>query len=149
MGESGRHMFYGSYSHNLDNKGRLVVPSKMRDELGAKAYILKGYDGCLSIYKEADFMKLMEKINSLSFTKKSARLFIRAQLDSVCELEIDRQGRALLPTSLLNRYSIGKEVVVVGVYDHIEVWNKADYEEFSKTANSSFEENAEELEDND
>ena len=149
MGKSGRQMFYGSYSHNLDNKGRLVVPSKMRDELGAKAYILKGYDGCLSIYKEADFMKLMEKINSLSFTKKSARLFIRAQLDSVCELEIDRQGSALLPTSLLNRYSIGKEVVGVGVYDHIEVWNKSDYEEFSKTANSSFEENAEELEDND
>ena len=142
-------MFYGSYSHNLDNKGRLVVPSKMRDELGAKAYILKGYDGCLSIYKEADFAKLMEKINSLSFNKKSARLFIRAQLDSVCELEIDRQGRALLPTSLLNRYNIGKEVIVVGVYDHIEVWNKKDYEEFSNAANSSFEENAEELENND
>ena len=142
-------MFYGSYSHNLDNKGRLVVPSKMRDEFGGKAYILKGFDGCLSIYKEADFAKLMEKINSLSFNKKVNRAFIRAQLDSVCELEIDRQGRALLPTSLLNRYNIGKEVIVVGVYDHIEVWNKKDYEDFSKTANSSFEENAEELEDND
>ena len=142
-------MFYGSYSHNLDNKGRLVVPSKMRDEFGGKAYILKGFDGCLSIYKEADFAKLMEKINSLSFNKKVNRAFIRAQLDSVCELEIDRQGRALLPTSLLNRYNIGKEVIVVGVYDHIEVWNKKDYEEFSNAANSSFEENAEELEDND
>ena len=142
-------MFYGSSSHNLDNKGRLVIPSKMREEFGGKAYILKGYDGCLAIYKEADFFKLMEKVNSLSFTKKVSRAFIRAQLDSVCELEIDRQGRALLPTQLLNRYSIGKEVIVVGVYDHIEVWNKKDYEDFSKTANSSFEENAEELEDND
>ena len=142
-------MFYGSSSHNLDNKGRLVIPSKMREEFGGKAYILKGYDGCLAIYKESDFFKLMEKVNSLSFTKKVSRAFIRAQLDSVCELEIDRQGRALLPTQLLNRYSIGKEVIVVGVYDHIEVWNKKDYEEFSKTANSSFEENAEELEDND
>ena len=142
-------MFYGSSSHNLDNKGRLVIPSKMREEFGGKAYILKGYDGCLAIYKESDFFKLMEKINSLSFTKKVSRAFIRAQLDSVCELEIDRQGRALLPAQLLNRYSIGKEVIVVGVYDHIEVWNKKDYEEFSKTANSSFEENAEELEDND
>jgi MraZ protein len=142
-------MFYGSYSHNLDNKGRLVIPSKMRDEFGGKAYILKGYDGCLSIYKEADFAKLMEKINSLSFNKKSAREFIRTQLASVCELEIDRQGRALLPTQLLNNYSIGKEVIVVGVYDHIEVWNKKDYEEYSKASNSSFEENAEELENND
>lgn len=141
-------MFYGSYSHNLDEKGRLVIPSKMRDEFGGKAYILKGYDGCLSIYKEADFYKLMEKINSLSFNKKDARAFIRAQLESVCELDIDRQGRALLPTQLLNRYSIGKEVIVVGVYDHIEVWNKKDYEEFSKAADSSFEEVAEELENN-
>lgn len=138
-------MFYGSYSHNLDDKGRLVIPSKMRDELGLKAYILKGYDGCLSVYKEEDFVKFMEKINSLSFYNKSSRSFIRAQLDSVCELEIDRQGRALLPTQLLNRYQIGKEVVVIGVIDHIEVWNKADYDNYQKAADSSFEDIAEEL----
>ena len=140
-------MFYSSYVHNLDNKGRLVIPSKMRDEFGNKAYILKGFDGCLSIFKEADFLKLMEKINSLSFNKRVSRSYIREQLASVCELEIDRQGRTLLPTQLLNKFNIGKEVIVIGVLDHIEVWNKADYEAYENKANSSFEDNAEELDE--
>ena len=142
-------MFYGSFTHNLDNKGRLVIPSKMRDELGAKAFILKGYDGALSIYKESDFEELITKIKSLSFTKKNARAHLRVQLASVCELDIDKQGRALLPVQLLNKYQIGKEVIVIGALDHIEVWNKKDYLEYEKTANSSFEEIAEELDEKD
>ena len=140
-------MFYGSFAHNLDNKGRLVIPSKMRDELGAKAYILKGYDGALSIYKESDFQELVSKIKTLSFTKKNARAHLRIQLASVCELDIDKQGRALLPTQLLAKYKIGKEVMVIGALDHIEVWNKKEYEEYEKSADSSFEEIAEELDE--
>ena len=138
-------MFYGSFVHNLDNKGRLVIPSKMRDELGLKAYILKGYDGALSIYKESDFNDLIVRIKTLSFSKKNARAHIRVQLASVCELDIDKQGRALLPTQLLTKYKIGKEVIVIGALDHIEVWNKADYEAYEKNADSSFEEISEEL----
>ena len=140
-------MFFGSFVHNLDNKGRLVIPSKMRDELGAKAYILKGFDGALSIYKESDFENLVKQINALPFNKKSSRAFLRVQLASVCELDIDRQGRALLPTQLLSKYKIGKEVIVIGALDHIEVWNKADYEAYEKAADSSFEEIAEELDE--
>lgn len=142
-------MFYGSFIHNLDNKGRLVIPSKMRDELGAKAYILKGYDGALSIYKESDFVELVKRIQSLSFTKKNARAHLRVQLASVCELDIDKQGRALLPTQLLSKYKIGREVIVIGALDHIEVWNRSDYEAYEKAADSSFEEIAEELEQDD
>ena len=138
-------MFYGSFVHNLDNKGRLVIPSKMRDELGLKAYILKGYDGALSIYKESDFNDLIARIKTLSFNKKNARAHLRVQLASVCELDIDKQGRALLPTQLLAKYRIGKEVIVIGALDHIEVWNKADYETYEKNADSSFEEISEEL----
>ena len=142
-------MFYGSFLHNLDNKGRLVIPSKMRAELGAKAYILKGYDGALSIYKESDFVELVKRIQSLSFTKKNARAHLRVQLASVCELDIDKQGRALLPTQLLSKYKIGREVIVIGALDHIEVWNRSDYEAYEKAADSSFEEIAEELEQDD
>ena len=138
-------MFYGSYSHNLDNKGRLVIPSKMRDELGAKAYILKGFDNALFIYKEIDFQKLMEHLQSLDYNQKAVRAFVRAQLSSVCELEIDRQGRALVPAQLVSKYHIGKEVIVVGALDHIEVWNKAEYESYQNEAESSFEDNAEGL----
>lgn len=142
-------MFYGSYIHTLDDKGRLVIPSKMRNELGIKAYILKGYDGALSIYKESEFEKLVEKINSLPFNKKNTRAFLRTQLASVCELEIDRQGRVLLPTQLLSKYKIGKDVIVIGALDHIEVWNRVDYESYEQQS-ASFEEIAEELDsDND
>ena len=142
-------MFYGSFIHTLDDKGRLVIPRKMRDELGNKAYILKGYDGALSIYKESDFEKLIAKINSLPFNKKNTRAFLRTQLASVCELDIDRLGRVLLPVQLLNKYQIGKEVIVIGALDHIEVWNKVDYEKYEQQS-ASFEEIAEELDtDND
>ena len=138
-------MFYGSFVHNLDNKGRVVIPSKMRDELGSKAYILKGYDGALSIYKESDFNELIAKIKNLSFTKKDARAHLRVQLASVCELDIDKLGRALLPSQLLAKYHFGKEVMIIGALDHIEVWNKAEYEAYEKAADSSFEEIAEKL----
>jgi MraZ protein len=140
-------MFFGSYTHNLDDKGRLVIPSKMRDELGSKAYILKGFDGTLSIYKESDFQNLVVELKNLPFNKKNSRAYLRIQLASACELDIDRQGRALLPTQLLNKYQIGKEVIVIGALDHIEVWNRADYEEYEKNADSSFETIAEELSD--
>ena len=140
-------MFFGSYTHNLDDKGRLVIPSKMRDELGSKAYILKGFDGTLSIYKESDFQNLVLELKNLPFNKKNSRAYLRIQLASACELDIDRQGRALLPTQLLNKYQIGKEVIVIGALDHIEVWNRADYEEYEKNADSSFETIAEELSD--
>ena len=142
-------MFYGSFYHSLDNKGRLVIPSKMRDALGLKAFILKGYDGALSIYRENDFQELINRIKALPFTKKNARAHLRVQLASVCELDIDKQGRALLPTQLLNKYKIGKEVIVIGALDHIEVWDKKAYEEYEKTADSSFEEISEELDDQD
>ena len=140
-------MFFGSYTHNLDDKGRLVIPSKMRDELGSKAYILKGFDGALSIYKESDFQNLVIELKNLPFNKKNSRAYLRIQLASACELDIDRQGRALLPTQLLNKYQIGKEVIVIGALDHIEVWNRTDYEEYEKSADSSFETIAEELSD--
>lgn len=142
-------MFIGSYYHNIDEKGRLVIPSKMRDELGSKAYILKGFDGALSVYKETEFIALVERLKTLPFHKKNSRAYLRIQLASACELDIDRQGRALLPAQLLAKYQIGKEVIVVGALDHIEVWNKVDYENYEKAADSSFEDIAEELTDND
>ena len=140
-------MFFGSYTHNLDEKGRLVIPSKMRDELGLKAYILKGFDGALSIFKEEDFQNLVKELQNLPFNKKNSRAYLRIQLASACELDIDRQVRALLPTQLLNKYQIGKEVIVIGALDHIEVWNKKDYEAYEKNADSSFENIAEELDE--
>ena len=140
-------MFFGSYEHTLDEKGRLVIPCKMREECGVKLYIMKGFDGALSLYKVDDFEKLAAEVSSLSFKKKDSRAYLRVRLASACELDIDKQGRIQIPTQILNKYEIGKEVVVIGVGDHIEVWNKAAYKEYEKAADDSFESIAENLDD--
>lgn len=140
-------MFFGTYFHTLDSKGRLVIPSKLRDEAGSRIYILKGFDGALAIYKASEFDRLIEEINDLPFNKKNSRAYLRVQLASACELEVDRQGRVQLPAQLLLRYGIGKEVIVIGVGDHMEVWDKAAYDIYEKSVDSNFETIAESLEE--
>lgn len=138
-------MFFGCFEHTLDDKGRLVIPRKMREEAGSKLFIMKGFDGALSIYKEAEFEKLVQEFNSLPFNKKASRDYLRIQLASTCDLDVDKTGRVQLPTQLLNKYQISKEVVVIGCGDHIEVWDKKAYEQYEEQANASFEANAEKL----
>ena len=149
MVKSGRYMFFGYYEHNLDAKGRVIIPAKFRDELGAKFYILKGFDGALAIYKEEKFLELIETQQRLPFNKSSSRDYLRAMLASACELEIDKIGRCQIPTVLLNKHGIGKEIIVIGVGDHIEVWDKAAYLAYEERIDREFEENAEKLEDHD
>lgn len=139
-------MFFGSYVHTLDNKGRLVIPSKLRDEAGTRVYILKGFDGALSIYKSSDFDKMVEEINALPFNKRNSRAYLRVQLASTCELDVDKQGRVQLPSQLLEKYGIGKDVIVIGVGDHMEVWDKKTYEDYEKGVDKDFESIAEKIE---
>lgn len=139
-------MFYGYYEHSLDEKGRLVIPSKMREEAGSRLYIMKGYDGALSIFKESSFQKMVEEAEKTPFTKSNSRKYLRIRLGSTCEMEIDKQGRVQIPSQLLTRYNITKEVVILGVGSHIEVWSKNAYLEYEKEAEDDFEEIAENLE---
>ena len=138
-------MLFGSCLHTLDEKNRLVIPSRMRGEIGTHLYIMKGFDGALSIYPESSFIKLSEELNSLSFNKKDSRSFIRAQLATVVELDLDKMGRVVIPGSLLNKYNISKEVVVLGAVNHIEVWDAKAYKEYEEEAESNFENIAENL----
>ena len=138
-------MFFGSFEHSLDEKNRLVIPSKMREEAGKSLFVMKGYDGAIAIYKQDTFEKLMEKINSLPFEKRQARDYARAMLATVSELDIDKAGRVQIPMALITRYNITKEVVVLGAGDHIEVWSKLAYEQYSKSIDENFEDNAESL----
>lgn len=142
-------MFFGRFNHSLDDKGRLVIPSKMREQFSRLIYIMKGYDGALAIYKEQEFLKLVEQAEKLDFNKKNTRFYLRSQLASTCELELDKQGRVQIPTQLLNQYKIGKDVIIIGVGDHIEVWDKAIYEKYENEANENFEEIAENLKKDD
>ena len=138
-------MFFGSYEHSLDEKGRLVIPRKMREEAGNKVFVMKGFDGALSIYKVETFEKLIEEINSLPFNKRNNRAYLRMQLSSVVELDVDKMGRVQLPNQLLNKYQIGKDVIVLGALDHIEVWDRLTYQEYEAQANKEFEDLAENL----
>lgn len=140
-------MFFGYYEHTLDDKGRLVIPSKMREEAGSRLYIMKGYDGALSIFKATKFEEMIKEAQGTPFTKSNSRKYLRIQLGSTCEMEVDSHGRIQIPSQLLIRYNITKEVVVLGVGDHIEVWSKETYLEYEKAADEDFEEIAETLED--
>ena len=138
-------VFFGKYSHSLDDKGRLVIPRKMRDDLGSKIFIMKGFDGALAVYQQSAFERLMKEIETLSFNKKENRDYLRIRLASIVELEVDKMGRVQIPTAILAKYHIGKDVVVLGSGDHIEVWDEKSYEDYSLSIEDSYEEIAERL----
>ena len=138
-------MYFGSFTHNLDEKGRLMIPRKMREELGYKVYIMKGFDGSLSIYNEDRYQELVKEFSRLSFNQAKLRDYLRIQFASTYEMDVDKLGRVQLPTALLNKYNIGKEVMVLGIGDHIEVWDKAKYEEYENSVRDSFESIAEDI----
>ena len=138
-------MFFGSFAHTLDEKGRLMIPRKMREELGYKVYIMKGYEGSLSLYNEERYQKLVEEFSRLSFNQSKVRDYLRLQFASTYEMEVDKLGRVQIPTALLTKYNISKEVLVLGIGDHIEVWDKAKYEEYENGIRDEFESIAEEI----
>lgn len=138
-------IFLGSYDYSLDEKGRLVIPSKFRNEIGEKLYLMKGYDGCISIYKESDFNKALEKLQSLQFEREKARLHLRVLLETVVELTIDKAGRIQIPIKTLQKYSIGKAVKIIGLLDHFEIWDKTSWENYRDSHEKDFEKDAEDL----
>ena len=138
-------MYFGSFTHNLDDKGRLMIPRKMREELGYKVYIMKGFEGSLSLYNEERYQKLVEEFSRLSFNQSKVRDYLRLQFASTYEMEVDKLGRVQIPTALLTKYNISKEVLVLGIGDHIEVWDKNKYEEYENSIRDEFESIAENI----
>lgn len=140
-------MYFGYYEHSLDDKGRLMIPTKLREGLsgGSPLYVLKGFEGCLSIYNEISFMKLSEKLSSLPYEDKEARSYIRNLLGSVVQLNVDKLGRIQVPTTILNKYQISRQVAVIGVGDHFELWDLAKYQEYEAENNKKFEDVADKL----
>ncbi len=138
-------MFYGSYFHTLDDKNRLYLPSRLRQNAGERLYILKGYDGTLAIYSEESFKKYTDELSSLSFADHLSRDVARVALSSVYELEFDKANRIQIPTALVERYEITKDVVVLGVIDHIEIWSKDKWEHYLKDNEKDFEVKSEQL----
>lgn len=115
-------MLMGEYHHNIDDKNRLIIPSKFREELGKEFVITRGLDGCLFAYSMEEWNKVMNKLKTLPFTKKDARTFMRFMLSAASICEFDKQGRINLVNSLINYAEIKKECVIIGVNDRLEIW---------------------------
>lgn len=138
-------MFFGSYNHTLDEKGRLMIPRKMRETVGQVLYIMQGYDGSLSLYTESRYQALAEEYSRLSFTQSKVRDYLRLQFASTYEIEVDKLGRIQLPTALLGKFSISRDVIVLGIGDHIEIWDKVKFEDYENKKRGEFDAIAEEI----
>lgn len=121
-------MFMGEYSHTIDAKGRLIVPSKFREGLGDSFVVTKGFDGCLYAYDMEEWTKLEEKMKNLPMSHKDIRKISRFFLAGATLAEVDKQGRILLPAVLREFAQITKDVVLLGVGNRIEIWSKENWE---------------------
>ena len=133
-------MLIGEYEHNLDEKGRLIMPAKLRDDMGEKFIITTGLDGCLFGFSMSEWQKFEDKLKSLPITNKNARNFTRFFLAGATECELDKQGRFLISAKLRVTASLEKEAVIIGTGTRIEIWNKAKWEEQTSYENISIEE---------
>ena len=123
-------MFMGEYHHSIDDKGRLIIPSKFREELGNSFVVTRGLENCLFVYPLVEWNKIVEKLKSLPFTKKDARNFTRFFLSGATVCELDKQGRVNIQSSLQEFASLTKDCIIIGVNDRLEIWSKEKWEEF-------------------
>jgi MraZ protein len=126
-------MFIGEYQHAVDSKNRMIIPSKFREALGSKFVLTKGLDGCLYAYTMDEWIILEEKLKTLPLTNKDARAFVRFFFSGANEIDIDKQGRALIPQNLLEYASIEKDIVSIGVSTRIEIWNKEKWDDYNNS----------------
>ena len=140
-------MLTGEFNHSIDSKGRLIIPSKLRESLGEHFVITKGMDGCLFLYPENEWEAFEEKLRTLPLTNKKARDFKRFFLGSAVEGEIDKQGRVLLSSSLRTYANLEKEVVLAGVLDKVEIWSKEAWDAHTTDIEDNIEDIASDMED--
>ncbi len=140
-------MFMGEYLHNMDKKGRVIMPANFRDKLEESFVITRGLDNCLFLYPFPEWQKLEEKLNSLPLTQKDARTFVRFFLSGATECSFDSQGRISLPQNLRKYAEFDREIVFAGVGSRIELWARDNWEEFLTEAEESHEDIAATLED--
>ena len=135
----------GEYKHNLDTKGRIIVPSKFRDLLSEQFVITRGLDRCLFAYTEDEWSRIEEKLKTLPLTKKDARKFTRLFFSGATNVEIDKQGRINIPQNLREYAGLSKDCTVIGVSSRIEIWDSSSWEDFYTESEDNFEDIAEDL----
>jgi len=141
----GKQMFIGEYTYKIDDKKRLAVPLKFRDELKKKAVITRGLERSLFLFPAKEWEKMAEKMNNLPFVQQDARGFSRLMFAGAMEVDFDSLGRILIPDYLKEYASLKKEVVFAGVHKRIEVWDKKLWEEYKKKTEAEIGDIAERL----
>lgn len=153
MVDSGRkwgiYMLIGEYHHTIDDKGRLIIPSKLREELGYDCIVTRGLDNCLFVYPKEEWDLIVAKLKLLPFTKKDARSFMRFFLSGATVCDFDKQGRINITSPLIEYADLTKECIVIGVNDRLEIWSKANWENFFHTHKDNLSDIAEDLFQND
>lgn len=138
-------MLIGEYEHSLDVKGRLIMPAKLREDMGEKFIVTKGLDGCLFGFSQAEWSNFEEKLKTLPLTNKNARDFVRFFLSGAIECEIDKQGRFLIASNLREYANMEKDVVIIGVGTRLEIWNRDKWKSYNSDENISADEIAENM----
>ena len=138
-------MFMGEYHHSIDEKGRIVIPGKFREISNDKLIITRGLEKCLYLYTESEWDKMVKKLETLPFTKKDARTFMRSFFARATSSEFDRNGRINITSHLVSYADLKKECIIIGVNDRIEIWDKNLYEEFMNENSEKLESIAENL----
>ena len=139
------HVFIGEYSHNLDDKGRLAIPKKFRDDLAKGAVVTRGLDSCLFLYTKKEWEKLAEKLAALPFAQANTRAFARLMLAGAMDVDIDKQGRVILPEYLRQYAGIEKNIIVAGLYNRLELWDETKWAEYKKKTESESNQIAEQM----
>lgn len=144
VGKSGDNMFMGQYSHTIDEKGRIIIPAKIRNDLGNNFIVTRGLDGCLFIYSNTEWTNIINKYKELP-DSKDKRSFMRVFLSGATVCEYDKQGRINIPQSLIDYANLTKECMIVGVFDRLEIWSKENWDNFIKNNSANLSDIADSL----
>jgi MraZ protein len=148
VGESGdkiKNMFIGEYQHILDDKGRLAIPQKFRKQLAGHAVVTRGLDDCLFVYSSTEWKKIAEKLAALPFSQTNSRALARLMLAGAMDVQLDSQGRILLPDYLRQYAGLKKDAVVAGLFNRMEIWDKSTWIKYSAKTEKNAENIAEQM----
>ena len=138
-------MFIGEYHHTIDEKGRIIIPSKFRESLGKEFIITRGIENCLFVYSLQNWADITNKLSSLPFTKKDARTFNRFFMSGATNVELDKQGRVNISKPLIDYANLDKDCVIIGTGDRLEVWSQESWNSFFDSTKDSMSDIAENL----
>lgn len=140
-------MLLGEYTHSIDQKGRVAVPAKFRSKISSGAILTRGLDNCLFLFGEKEWQALAEKLIALPLAQANSRAFTRLMLAGAMDVEIDTQGRILVPEYLRTYAGLGKQVVIAGLYNRIELWDAEAWAKYKQKTENQSQEIAEKLSD--